>query len=73
MVVLVGLIPLTVGYVGSLLALIGLSEYPVVSNFFSSFAVFFFAPVEVAVISIAFRELTNWTPSPSQLEETPIA
>ena len=69
MLLFVGFVPLTVGYVDSVLALIGLTEYPVSRNFLSSFVLFFFAPVQVGVISIAFRELTNWTPS-SQLPQS---
>ena len=62
MFVFAGFLPLTVGNLWYLLlSFIGLSELPVFSSFFTSFALFVFTPVEVAVISIAFRELTNWT------------
>ena len=63
MFILVGFLPLTVGHFWYLLPFIGLSEFPVVDFFLGSFALFLFTPVEVAVISIAFRELTNWTPT----------
>lgn len=63
---LVGFLPLAVGHLWYLLPFIGLSELPVVDFFLSSFVLFLFTPVEVAVISIAFRELTNWAPSPSE-------
>ena len=60
---------MTVGNLWYLLSFVGLSEFPVSSSFLTSFLLFLFTPVEVAVISIAFRELTNWTPS-SQLSES---
>ncbi len=69
MVVLVGFIPLSVYYLTSALLNLGLSEHPWANSFFSSFTLFFFSPVEVAVISIAFRELTNWTPPASLPQE----
>ncbi len=67
--VLVGFIPLTVGNLGDLLLFLGLSGFPLFSAFLTPFVLFLFTPVEVAVISIAFRELTNWTP-PSQLRQS---
>jgi hypothetical protein len=69
MFVLVGFLPLTVGNLWYLLSFLGLSEFLVIDFFLGSFALFLFTPVEVAVISIAFRELTNWTPS-SQLPQS---
>jgi hypothetical protein len=69
MFILVGFLPMTVGNLWYLLSFVGLSEFPVSSSFLTSFLLFLFTPVEVAVISIAFRELTNWTPS-SQLSES---
>ncbi len=64
--VLVGFLPLTVGNLWYLLEFTILSETPMLSSSLASFTLFLFTPVEVAVISIAFRELTNWTPtSPS--------
>jgi hypothetical protein len=72
MLVLVGFIPLTIGYLNSVGPLIGLSEYPAFSAFLASFALFLFTPVEVAVISIAFRELTGWTVSPSHLQQVSV-
>ena len=38
-------------------------NFPVVHSFLSAFVYFLFTPVEVAVFSIAFRELTNWEPA----------
>ncbi len=73
MFVLVGILPLTVGNLWFLLSFIGLSEFPVFNSFLASFSLFLFTPVEVAVISIAFRELTNGTPSTPQPEEAPVA
>ncbi len=70
MFVLVGFLPLTVGNLWYLLSFIGLSELPVFSSFLTSFALFVFTPVEVAVISIAFRELINWTPPPQLPQST---
>jgi len=72
MFVLVGLLPLTVGNLWYLLSFIGLSEFSVFNSFLASFALFLFTPVEVAVISIAFRELTNWTPPKSYSKEAPV-
>ncbi len=69
MFVLVGFLPFTVGNLWLLLPFLGLAEFPVLSAFISTFALFLFTPVEVTVISIAFRELTNWSPS-SQLPES---
>jgi cbb3-type cytochrome oxidase subunit 3 len=69
MFILVGFLPLTVGHFWYLLPFIGLSEFPVFSSFLTSFVLFVFTPVEVAVISVAFRELTNWTPPKSYSEE----
>jgi len=66
MCILMGFLPMTVGNLWYLLPFIGLSEFPVLSGFLTSFALFSLTPIEVAVISIAFRELTNWIPtSPS--------
>lgn len=73
MFILVGLLPMTVGYLWWLLSFIGIPEFPVVEFFLGSFALFLFTPVEVAVISIAFRELTKWTPSESHPEEASVA
>lgn len=70
MFILVGFLPLTVGNLWYLLPFIGLSEFPVFSSFLGSFVLFVFTPVEVVVISIAFRELTNWTPSAPLSEST---
>ena len=70
MFVLVGLLPLTVGNLWYLLSFIGLSEFPILSGFLTSFVLFSLTPVEVAVISIAFRELTNWTPHFSASSES---
>ena len=73
MLVLVGCIPMTIWYLSSVLPLIGLSEYPGANSFLGSFVLFLFSPVEVAVISIAFRELTNWNPSTLPPEEAPVS
>lgn len=70
MCILVGFLPMTVGSLWYLLPFIGLSEFPVLSGFLTSFALFLFTPVEVAVISIAFRELTNWIPTSSSPQST---
>ncbi len=69
MFLLVGLIPLTVGNLQNLMPFIGLSEFSLFNSFFTAFTLFVLTPVEVVVISIAFRELTNWTPS-TQLSES---
>ncbi len=60
--VLVGFLPMTVGNLGNLLPFMGFSEFPLFSAFLTPFVLFLFTPIEVAVLSIAFRELTNWTP-----------
>lgn len=69
---LVGFLPMTVGNLGNLLPFIGFSEFPLFSAFLPPFVQFLFTPVEVAVISIAFRELTGWTPSQSHLEQASV-
>ncbi|WNM60431.1 hypothetical protein [Candidatus Nitrospira neomarina] len=65
MAVLVGFLLLIVGNLKHVLPFIGLSEFPMFSSYISSFVWFIFTPVEVAVISFAFRELTNWNSSAS--------
>lgn len=65
MAVLVGFLLLIVGNLKHVLPFIGLSEFPMLSSYISSFVWFIFTPVEVAVMSFAFRELTNWNSSAS--------
>lgn len=61
---LVGFLPITTGgFFGYLLSYAVPSHFPVVHSFLHPFAYFIFTPVEIAVLSIAFRELTNWAPA----------
>ena len=46
------------------------SHFPVVHSFLSPFVYFIFTPGEVAVLSIAFRDLTNWAPAALLSEAT---
>ena len=68
MLILVGFLPMIVWILGHLLLL---TECQVFSAFLTSFVLFLFTPVEIAVLSIAFRELTTWTPSTVPSEAIP--
>ena len=70
MLVLVGFLPLTTAILGSLLSYLVSAPFPLVPVFLKVFAFFIVTPVEVAVVSIAFRELTNWEPA-ALLSEMP--
>ena len=69
MLVLVGFLPLTTASLGSLLSYLVPAPFSLVPGFLQSFAYFIFTPLEVAVVSIAFRELTQWAPAVSLAEE----
>ncbi len=62
---LVGCLPIIVGVAYEVLVLVGVQEIVFLDSFLWSFLWFCFAPFEVAVLSIAFRELTAWTPFPA--------
>jgi len=66
---LVGGIPIILGMSYEFLILLGLQEMVFLDSFLQSFLWFFFSPIEVAVLSIAFRDLTYWTPPTSQSEK----
>ena len=70
LVLLAGGLPSLVGWVNMwMFSMFGQESVLLVYFVFSSFLMFAFILIEVAVISIAFRELTNWTPS-SQLSHS---
>ena len=70
MLVLVGFLPLTTAILGSLLSYGVPAPFSLVPVFLKEFAYFIVTPVEVAVVSIAFRELTNWEPAALLAEVT---
>ncbi len=68
---LVGGLPLLLDWVPNGIFGLAVDQWVYVDAFVRSFLWFAFVPFEVAVLSIAFRELTNWTPS-SQIPEPTI-
>lgn len=57
----------------SLLTWLEIDQLLIVKHVFRPFLVYLVTPIIVIVLSIAFRELTNWTPSSSHSEKTSIA
>jgi hypothetical protein len=71
MLVLVGFLPLTTASLAFLLSYAVPADFPLVPAFGELFAAIIVTPIEVAVVSIAFRELTNWVPA-ALLAEVPL-
>ena len=63
MVLLVGGVPIILGIVYEFLALLGFKEIVFLDSFLQSFLWFFFTPIEIALVSIVFRELTHGIPA----------
>ncbi len=59
---LVSLIPLTVWCLFEIYYFFGLSVYSYIDSFLYYFFLLLLTPVEVAIVSIAFRELIGWVP-----------
>jgi hypothetical protein len=57
----------------SLLTWLEIDQMLIVKHVFRPFLVYLVTPIIVIVLSIAFRELTNWTPSSSHSEKASIA
>jgi len=66
---LVGGLPLVLDWVATAISMLGIGQWVYIDCFVSAFLGVASIPIEVAVLSIAFRELTNWTPS-SQLPQS---
>jgi len=66
---LIGGLPIILGIGYELLVLLGIQEIAFLDSFLWAFLWFFFTPIETAILSIVFRELTNWTPSQSYLTQ----
>jgi hypothetical protein len=71
MLVLVGFLPLTTASLGSLLSYYAVpADFALLPAFLELFASISVTPVGVAMVSIAFREFTNWVPA-ALLAEVP--
>ena len=57
---LVGVLPLVLDWVATAISNLGIGQWVYIDSFMSAFLGVASIPFEVAVISIAFRELTNW-------------
>ncbi len=74
--ILFGGLPLIFGFLycsPSLLTWLEIDQMLIVKHVFRPFLVYLVTPIIVIVLSIAFRELTNWTPSSSHSEKASIA
>lgn len=60
MFILVGFLPGIAIIFGTYSSYVWATDFSVAINYFMSFLWFFLTPLEIALISIAFRELTNW-------------
>jgi len=67
---LVGGLPFFLDLVTSAISILGMSQWMYFDSFVGAFLGVVSIPLEVAVLSIAFRELTNWTPSSPPFEST---
>ncbi len=66
MALLVGGLPLLLGVFYEVLIIFGIQEVALLDSLVYAFLWFFITPIEIALLSIAFRELTGWS-STSQL------
>jgi len=70
LVSLVGMLPLVLGLFYCLPSYAGSAQLGLFNSFLEYLLFYLFTLLELAIISIAFRELTNWTPSAPLSEST---
>jgi len=61
--ILVGILPMMFSLITQGAKILGIGQFPLLNSVTEFFLMYGFATIEVAVLSIAFRELTAWVPS----------